>query len=60
MAKIAATHVHVHKNDGETVVIAAGEEVPGWAHKLIDNPAVYVDESDAGTEPVPEPDPETE
>jgi len=61
MAKIAATHVHVHKKNGESVVIAAGEEIPAALAKLIDNEAVFAKEgeaneaesTDSSTEPGP-------
>lgn len=47
MAKVAATHVHVHKKNGESVVIAAGEEIPAWAVKVIDNEAVFAKDGEA-------------
>jgi hypothetical protein len=50
MARVAATHVHVHKKNGESVVIAAGEEIPAWAVKLIDNPAVFAKDAAADAE----------
>ncbi|MBN9209350.1 MAG: hypothetical protein J0H96_11890 [Microbacterium ginsengisoli] len=55
--RIAATAVHVHTEDGSSVVFAAGESVPKWAQKLITNDAVYAtvetpetpETADAGT-----------
>ncbi|WP_243063191.1 SAP domain-containing protein [Humibacter sp. RRB41] len=41
MAKIARTHVHVEKKNGQVVIFGAGEEIPAWATKLITNPDVY-------------------
>jgi hypothetical protein len=52
MAKIARTHVHVHKKNGDVVVFAAGEEIPAWAQKAITNDAVYAEDvEDAEADP---------
>jgi hypothetical protein len=47
MAKIARTHVHVHKKDGTVKVFAAGEEIPAWAQKVITNNDVYAENAES-------------
>lgn len=55
MATLAAA-VYVTDEDGRSVVLVPGVEVPEWAVGQITNPAAWADDP----EPEPEPDPEAE
>lgn len=41
--RILATHVHVHREGKESVILEAGSVVPKWAEKLITNPAAFAE-----------------
>lgn len=51
-----AAAVRVTGESGAPVVLAAGEELPGWAADQVTNPAAFVEDESEGDEPSDSPD----
>lgn len=60
MARVLAGMVTVRAENRRLVTFGPGDEVPGWAAKLITNPRVWVDDGQPDPEPTVEVEPEPE
>ncbi|GAA4845519.1 hypothetical protein GCM10023201_40990 [Actinomycetospora corticicola] len=58
MARRLAGYVHLTDPDtGQPVVLAPGDDVPGWADELITNPAAWADDDEQPAAPSRSPQP---
>ena len=51
MGRRLAASVRVTGESGAPVVLAAGEELPGWAADQVTNPAAFVEDEPEGDDP---------
>lgn len=56
MGRRLAASVRVTGESGAPVVLAAGEELPGWAADQVTNPAAFVEDEPEGDDPADSPD----
>ena len=56
MGRRLAASVRVTGESGASVVLAAGEELPGWAADQVTNPAAFVEDEPEGDDPADSPD----